>query len=440
MPFPTAANNEQLAADINYADTTGGAFTINLQPSTTFAGGLPVVGGARAVDLTILGNGDAINGLGLSRLFTVYAGASLTLDHVILEFGYFAGDGGGIYIAGGTVTLRNSILAHNDAHFGSGGGIYNAGGWVTVDNSTIEDNVATPGNYTAVLGAGIYNDASGTVMVQRSSSITENTITGFENDVWEADVHNFGVLYLDSTSTIDALYGNRAIPFDPNTPQLQIRGVSVTEGNTGAVAAQFAVTLSAASTQTVTVAYATADGTATAGSDYQAASGKLTFAPGETSKTVSVLVKGDRLAEPNETFFVNLSNPSNATIADGHGVGTILDDEPRISVGDVSKKEGKKGQTTLFTFTVTLSAAYDQPVTMSFQTVNGTAKTSGNDYVAKTGKLTFAPGETTKTITIAVKGDGMKEANETFYLDLFGNSSNSLFTKSRGIGTILNDD
>ena len=78
-------------------------------------------------------------------------------------------------------------------------------------------------------------------------------------------------------------------------------------------------------------------------------------------------VNGDRLAEPNETFVVNLSSPTNATIADGQGVGTILDDEPRISISDVTKTEGKKNQTTLFTFTVTLSAAYDQPVTMSFQ-------------------------------------------------------------------------
>jgi len=77
---------------------------------------------------------------------------------------------------------------------------------------------------------------------------------------------------------------------------------------------------------------------------------------------------------------------------------------------------------------------------MSFRTVNGTATTGDNDYVAKTGTLTFAPGETTKTITIEVKGDSKKESNEYFYLDLFGNSGNSLFTKNRGVGTILNDD
>ena len=86
----------------------------------------------------------------------------------------------------------------------------------------------------------------------------------------------------------------------------------------------------------------------------------------------------------------------------------------------------------LIAFTVTLSAAY--------AVVDGPATTSDRDYVAQTGTLIFAPGQTTKTFTIVVNGDSKKEANETFYLDLFGNSINSLFTKNRGIGTILNDD
>jgi hypothetical protein len=226
----------------------------------------------------------------------------------------------------------------------------------------------------------------------------------------------------------------------PPPPRISISDVTVTEGNTGTRPATFTVTLSAASTETVTVAYATGEGTATAGSDYQAASGTLTFAPGETEKTITVPVNGDRLGEPNETFVVNLSSPTNATIADGQGVGTIVDDEPRIRISNVSTLEGQAGQTTLFTFTVTLSAAYDQPVKMSLRTVNGTAKANRGDYVAQTGTLTFAPGETTKTITIEVKGDSKREASETFYLDLFGLSSNALFTKNRGLGTILNDD
>ena len=226
----------------------------------------------------------------------------------------------------------------------------------------------------------------------------------------------------------------------PPPPSITTSDVTVTEGNTGTRAASFTVTLSAAYSQPVTVAYNTANGTAMGGSDYQGASGILTIPAGQTTGTITILVNGDRLAEPNETFVVNLSSPTNATIADGQGVGTITDDEPRISIGDVTKSEGRKGQTTLFTFTVTLSAAYDQAVTMSFRTVNGTATSGSGDYVAKTGTLTFAPGETTKTITIEVKGDSKREANETFYLDLFGLSLNGLFTKNRGIGTILNDD
>lgn len=243
------------------------------------------------------------------------------------------------------------------------------------------------------------------------------------------------------SNTVSMLLNNGTWSPPPSPPPAcRISDVTVTEGNTGTVAATFTVTLSAASTQPITVAYATADGTTTAGSDYQAASGSLTFAPGETSKSITMAVNGDRLPEPNETFVVNLSSPTNATIADGQGVGKIIDDEPRISISDVTKAEGKKGQTTLFIFSVTLSAAYDQPVTMSYRTADGTAKTSDQDFVAKTGTLTFAPGETTKTITIEVKGDSKKEAHESFFADLYNNSVNSLFTKNRGLGTILNDD
>jgi serralysin len=72
--------------------------------------------------------------------------------------------------------------------------------------------------------------------------------------------------------------------------------------------------------------------------------GRERYRPGETSKTISVLVNGDRLPEPNETFIVNLSGATNATITDGQGVGTIFDDEPRISISDVAKFEGKRAK------------------------------------------------------------------------------------------------
>jgi hypothetical protein len=227
---------------------------------------------------------------------------------------------------------------------------------------------------------------------------------------------------------------------DDEPPLITISDVSRTEGNTGAVSATFMVTLSHAINEYVIIPYSTTNGTATAGTDYTAASGSVYIFAGWTSNTFTVTVSGDRLPEANETFFVNLGTPTNATLADGQGMGTIVDDEPRVSITDVTKTEGRKNKTTLFTFTVTLSVAYDQPVTMSYKTTDGTAKTSDQDYVAQSGTLTFAAGETTKTITIKVKGDSKKEADETFYVDLFGLSDNALFTKSRGTGTILNDD
>jgi chitinase len=93
----------------------------------------------------------------------------------------------------------------------------------------------------------------------------------------------------------------------------------------GSSLAAFTVSLSSASTSAVTVGYTTSNGTATAGSDYIATSGTLTFAPGETSRTVAIIVNGDTTAEAKETFTVTLSNPSGATLVDGSGAGSITD-------------------------------------------------------------------------------------------------------------------
>jgi hypothetical protein len=294
---------------------------------------------------------------------------------------------------------------------------------------------------TATAGSD-YQAASGTLTFAPGETVKTISVAVLGDTQVEPD--EFFRVFLSFPSGANIAYGEGGVTILNDDvappPEIRISDVSVTEGNGGTRNAVFTISLSTPPSQSVTVTYATADGSATAGSDYQARSGTLTIPAGQTTGTITVPIIGDRLPEPNEAFAVNLSSPTNATIADGQGVATILDDEPRISISDVTKAEGKKGQTTLFTFTVTLSAPYDQAVTMSFRTVNGTATTGDGDYVAKTGTLTFAPGETTKTITIEVKGDSKKEADETFYLDLFGNSSNSLFTKSRGTGWILNDD
>src|SRR5207247_5332657 len=133
--------------------------------------------------------------------------------------------------------------------------------------------------------------------------------------------------------------------------------VTGTEGKSATTNAVFTDTLASPSSQPVTVNYATADGTATlADNDYQFASGTLTFAPGQTNKTITVLVNGDIKFEPNETFQVNLSGATNSFIADNQGIGTIVNDDPQpaITINDVTVIEGNSG-TTNAVFTLTLS-------------------------------------------------------------------------------------
>src|SRR5439155_555178 len=220
---------------------------------------------------------------------------------------------------------------------------------------------------------------------------------------------------------------------------VSIGDTSVVEKNTGKVAANFTVSLSAPSGQTVKVKYATADGTATAGTDYLAKTGTVTFNPGETTKTVTVTALGDTLPEPNETFVVDLSSPTNATIADGQGLGTITDDDagPALTIGDATVIEGDSGTVDAI-FQVTLDAASEQTVTVDFSTADDSA-TSPDDYLAASGTLTFAPGETTKTVTVTVNGDTQVELDETFFVNL-SNESNATVADGQGVGTITNDD
>jgi hypothetical protein len=225
-----------------------------------------------------------------------------------------------------------------------------------------------------------------------------------------------------------------------SVPSLSIGDVSVTEGNSGTTLATFTVTLSATSASTVTVNYATADGTATAGSDYGAGSGTLTFTPGTTTQSFSVQVFGDTTVESNETFTVNLSSPSNGTIGDGSGLGTIVNDDaalPTLSVGDVSQAEGNSGSS-FMSFTVTLSAASASTVTVNYATSNGSA-IAGTDYTGGSGTLTFAPGTLTQTFTVQIFGDTTVEPNETFNITL-SSPINATIADGSGLGTIINDD
>jgi outer membrane biosynthesis protein TonB len=221
-----------------------------------------------------------------------------------------------------------------------------------------------------------------------------------------------------------------------DAPSLTVNDVTVTEGDSGAKNAVFTVVLSASSADPVTVDYATVDGSAKAPDDYAAGSGTLTFAPGELSKQVTVAVAGDTLDEPHETYSVELANPVGATIADGRGAGTILDNDPQVSlsVDDVTRSEGNGPAT----FSVSLSKASGKVVTVAYATADGSAL-AGDDYAARSGTLVFLAGDTSKSVSVPLVDDEIAEGEETFAVTL-SSAVNASLADAQGVGTIVDDD
>jgi len=225
-------------------------------------------------------------------------------------------------------------------------------------------------------------------------------------------------------------------------PNLSINDVSVNEGDVGTTVATFTVSLSQpAGPGGVTFDIATADGTAGAGSDYVANSlTSQTIPAGSTTYSFNVTVNGDVVPEANETFFVNVTNVTGATVADGQGKGTITDnDAPHLSIADVSHSEGNGG-TTSYVFTVSLTQpAGPGGVSFDIATADATA-TSPSDYTSQslTGQ-TIAAGNSSATFTVLVNGDTTTEPDETFNVNVT-NVVNASVDDAQAVGTIVNDD
>ena len=208
--------------------------------------------------------------------------------------------------------------------------------------------------------------------------------------------------------------------------------------------AVFTVSLSEATTQTVTVSYATAGGSATSDVDFESNTGTLTFAPGETSKQVSVRVLGDVEEEGDETFSLRLSAATNANLVDDTGAGLLVDNDdpppplvPMLTVADTQVTEGDDGQV-FATFTVLLSESVESSVTLEYATANGAA-IAGEDYQATSGTLTFDPGVVSQMISVPVHGDAVIENDETFQL-LLSNPVNAELARAAALATIVDDD
>ncbi len=226
-------------------------------------------------------------------------------------------------------------------------------------------------------------------------------------------------------------------------PNLTITDVTATEGNSGSKVLTFTVSLSAPAQGTdVMFDIATQNNTATtADNDYVGRS--LTsqlLLPGQQTYTFDVVVNGDTAFEANETFFVNVTNVTGATVTEGRGVGTIdNDDAPSLSINDVTLAEGNSG-TKVFNFTVSLSAVLASDVVFDIATQDNTATLADNDYVAQALIGQSIPaGQTTYNFAVVVNGDLNIEPNESFFVNLI-NVSGAPVADGQGAGNIQNDD
>ena len=222
-------------------------------------------------------------------------------------------------------------------------------------------------------------------------------------------------------------------------PSISINDVSVGEGTGGTVSVTF--TVSQDTRGKTTIRYATANGTAVNPADYVSESGQLRFAGNNKKKKVTVTVMGDSLDEANETFFVRLSAPVNATIGDGEGEATITDDDapPSVSaIGPLTVPEGSGGTATFASIDVALSTQSGKQVTVEFGTVDGTA-TGGSDFDVLTAALVFPPGQTTRSAVVEVNGDDDTEGDETFDLDI-SNPTNATLGTHPATVTIQDND
>lgn len=416
--------------------TAGGLLDVGGSDYGANSGTLTFEAGETEQTITIVVNGDLLNEADETLMVSLSSAVGATIADADGE-GSIGNDDDlpSISLAGTTATEGNTGTSLVDLTVTLS---EPSGQSVTVDWATLDD---------AAIAGEDYATGSGTVTFEpgETSHIIQVTLTG---DTLDEPEESFDV---ELTDPLNAELGNATaavnITDDDDAPVLAIGDASIAEGNAGTTNATLTVNLSAPSGYTVTVDYASADGTATSPGDYTAATGTLTFVPGETSKMVPVALLGDAVAEFDERLSVSLSNPSNATIGTADGDLSILNDDgvfSGITIDDVIVAEGNAG-TSLATFTVTLSEASTSDITVDYVATDGTATLGGDassgglDFVAASGSLTFLAGETTKTIDVTINGDFVFESDETFTVNL-SNPVNGGIIDAEGLGSITNDD
>ncbi len=300
---------------------------------------------------------------------------------------------------------------------------------VTVNYSTSKissDVIAAYATNPLATSGKDFQPKSGTLRFAPGQLSQTISVPVLDDTLHEGDETFFVQLNSATGATITDGIGLATIHDNDAAPTVTINDVTVTERTNSSVNALFTVKLSAASALSVTVDYSTTADSATAGADYQSSRGTINFNPGETAKTITVVTSDDLLHEANEVFFVNLTNSKQAAILDGQGRATIKDNDkaPLLSIKNAAVIEGATA-----VFTINLSAPSGQPVTVAYTTTNASA--AG-------GTLTFAAGETTKTIRVDVAQGAISSSSKTLKVNL-NRAVNALFTDRQGLATILDN-
>ncbi|NJR52389.1 MAG: hypothetical protein HC780_25255 [Leptolyngbyaceae cyanobacterium CSU_1_3] len=392
-------------------------------------------------DITVLVNGDTI--------FEPTEDFALTLSNAVnADISAIAGRGIGTILnddAKPRITIDNITQSE-----GATGGITEYKFNVSLSNpssQTISVQYQTTDG-TATLADQDYRSTTGTLTFA-PGDLTKTITVGVNGDTKFEPEENFLVRLTNLTPanadlSADPGQGIGTIQADDFRPRITIANASAqnegTSGNAGTY--DFVVSLSNPSSETVSVNFTTTDGTATTqNNDYAANSGTLTFLTGELSKTIRVNSIADSRFELDETFGVNLSAPTNATIATPTATATILNDDPvpTIAIANATPKNEGNAGITPYTFVISLSQPSPQAIAVRYTTANGTATLADNDYTAGSEVVTFNPGDTSKTITVNALGDSRFEDNETFVVNL-STPTNATIATGTGTATLLNDD
>lgn len=334
-----------------------------------------------------------------------------------------------------TVTINDVTIPEGNSNIGTTGRF-------TVSLSAISEKPIsvqyTFSDGTAIRGKDYVAASPGTVSIPAGVTTANIDFSVNGNATFEPDKTFFVNLSAAINATIADPQGQATIANDDPLPGITIADASLFEGSSGTNNASFNVKLSNPSYQTITVNYATANATATAGNDYAAASGTVTFSPGETTKSIPVQIVGDSVNEPDEIFYINLANPTNARIDKAQGVETILnDDKPFIGFSNTRYTVSEGAGSALIT--VMRSGDTSSAASVDFATIDNVAR-QRSDYTLASGTLSFIGGEVSKTFSVLIIDNAYVDGSRSLRLTLSNPIGSALSNASQSLLTITDND